>query len=352
MATKKKKSEKRNVLYVSIILVGIFLLAIGIKAYEDVFANNIKPTDKGYVTVYIYTKRSYAENFESLETQGVFKNARALQRLIQLLGYEEMIRPGKYVFNEGTSNLKIIRALVRGYQTAFDITFKYAERTNDLASFWCKQLEADSLELIMDLEDAELDSLGLTPEQNIAIFIPNTYNFYWNTTSDLLIERMIKEYVKFWDSTRVNQAKHLNLSNGDVITLASIVQKETAKTDEMPTVAGVYYNRLKRGMLLQADPTVIYAMNDKSIRRVGGAMLQVESPYNTYKYKGLPPGPICIPHPKAVDAVLNMTKHDYIYFCAKEDFSGYHNFASNFNQHSANARKYQRALNARGVKLK
>jgi UPF0755 protein len=348
---KNKSASNRNTLYIILAIVGILVFAALFKLYEDVLASNVNMQSPAPRYVYYSSRLSIDENFERIEKSKVLKSADALRRLAKWLGYEELIKPGRYELTDKTSNLHLLRLLVSGRQTPFDITFKYAEREEDLAAFWSKYLDIDSLELIETIKNNSYhDSLGLTASQAIGIFMPNTYNFYWSTTSHQLIIRMIGEYQKFWNDDRVKQATAIGLSPGEVITLASIVQKETNKTDEMPIVAGVYMNRIKKGMLLQADPTIIFAMNDKTIRRVAGAMLKVNSPYNTYLYKGLPPGPICIPHPKTIDAVLNMKQHNYIYFCAREDFSGYHNFAANYAQHQLNARNYQRALNKRGIK--
>lgn len=351
MAAKKGKSSKKNWLIVAGIA-AVLLVAAGIKIYEDVLASNInlKPGEKDFV--YVYTHKTFDENMQALRESGLLFNTDAFVRLAKLTGYTELIKPGRYEVTSETNNIEMLRMLVSGRQQPFDITFKYAQRTTDLVSFWSTKLEADSFELNYLLSDSAFcDSLGFTPQTVIGLFMPNTYNFYWNTSARKLIARMHNNYTKFWaDTTRMQLIAKLNLSKNDVLTLASIVQKETYRGDEMPMVAGAYLNRLKKGMPLQADPTVIYAMNDNTIKRVAGKMLEVESPYNTYKYKGLPPGPICVPSTKAVDAVLNFTKHNYIYFCAKEDFSGYHNFAASFALHQQNARKYQRELNKRGVK--
>jgi UPF0755 protein len=177
------------------------------------------------------------------------------------------------------------------------------------------------------------------------IFIANTYIFNWNTSAEQFFERMYKESEKFWNGNRTKKLKELNFSRLNAITLASIVEMESYRKNERPIIAGVYLNRLKKDMLLQADPTVIFAVGDFTIKRVLKKHLEFDSPYNTYKYSGLPPGPICIPSISSIDAVLDYDKNNYIYFCAKEDFSGYHNFATTFAQHINNAKKYQRALN-------
>lgn len=350
-AKKKNNTNNRTFVYSILIVFSIVFVTVVFKLYEDNLASNVNIESATPRYIYYSERLTINENFERIEKSGVLKNTQNLRRLAKWFGYEEVLRSGRYLLDGNLNNLQILRLLVSGTQTPLDITFKYANRVEDISSFWSKHLDIDSFLLTKMVDEAAfVDSLGLTKEQAVCIFIPNTYNMYWSTQSDELIARMVKEYRIFWNEERLGKAKTLGLSPGEVMVVASIVQKETAKVDEMPVIAGVYYNRLKRGMLLQADPTVIFALNDNTIRRVGGAMLQVESPYNTYKYKGLPPGPICIPNQQSIDAVLNMHKHNYIYFCAREDFSGYHNFASNFAQHAINAQKYQRALNKRGVK--
>jgi UPF0755 protein len=349
---KKSKGSSHKTIWLSVIIIlCIMAMTVIFTLYEDLLASNVNKQSKSPRYIYYSERFTIDENFERIEQSGVLKKTQSLRRLAKWLSYEDVLRSGRYILDGNLNNIQILRLLVSGTQTPLDITFKYAERPDDLAVFWAKQLDIDTLELKnMILDAAFVDSINLTKAQSVCIFIPNTYNMYWDTQADELIARMVKEYKKFWNESRLERAKILNLTPGEIMTLASIVQKETAKPDEMPIVAGVYYNRLNRGMLLQADPTVIFAMNDKSIRRVGGTMLQVVSPYNTYKNKGLPPGPICIPNQLTIDAVLNMHKHSFIYFCAREDFSGYHSFASNFAQHAINARKYQRALNKRGIK--
>ena len=195
-----------------------------------------------------------------------------------------------------------------------------------------------------------LNSLGLDAFTVSSLFIPNTYEFYWNTTVTSFLSRMVAEHHHFWNESRQSKAKRLNLTKEEVVTLASIVEKETLQTSEQPVVAGLYLNRLKKSMKLQSDPTVIFAIGDFSIRRVLKKDLKYDSPYNTYKYKGLPIGPISIPSIRAIDAVLNYQKHEYLYMCAKEDFSGYHNFAKSVRQHYANAAKYRKALNDKNIK--
>jgi UPF0755 protein len=349
-AKKTARSSRKRILYIVLSLVLIVLGSAAIKIYEDVFADNIDLPKNEKARIYVGTHKTLEENKERWKQSGLFRNVDALVRVITVLGYEHKLKPGCYEVDGNTSNYELIRLMVSGRQTPIDITFRYADRKSDLVAFWCAFLEADSNDFYKLLGDASIfEDVGLDTTNSISLFIPDTYNFYWNTPAEDLLLRMKKEYLKFWNDDRNAKAKALGLSRQQVSILASIVQKETYRKDEMPVVAGVYYNRLRNGMPFQADPTVLYAINDKSIRRVTGWMLQVESPYNTYRNKGLTPGPICVPSQQAVDAVLDLKKHNYIYFCAKEDFSGYHNFAATFAQHMVNARKYQRELNRRGI---
>ncbi len=351
MSAKRKESSSNKIRNIILVLLGIMFLGVGIKLYEDVLASNIQLPDGEKAYVFVGTQKTLEENKQRWKESGLFKNVNGLVRMIQWLGFELKLKPGRYEVDGSINNYKLVKLMVSGKQTPMDITFKYAERKTDLVRFWCTNLEADSNELLNLLNDASIfEDIGLDTLNSVSMFIPNTYNFYWNTPAEDLLLRLKKEYILFWNEERKAKATALNLTPQQVSILASIVQKETYQKAEMPVVAGVYYNRLLKGMPFQADPTILYALNDKSIRRVSGEMLRINSPYNTYAYKGLIPGPICVPSIQAIDAVLNLQKHHYIYFCAKEDFSGFHNFAASFAQHQVNARKYQRELNRRGIR--
>jgi UPF0755 protein len=350
MSAKKKNTLSKQVLRISLAVFVLMLIAVGVKLYEDVWASNIRIEKGEKAYVYVGTKKTLEENQQVWERSGLFKNVEGLMRIIRYLGFEYKLKPGRYEVDASMNNYKLVKLMVGGKQTPMDITFKYAERKEDLVRFWCTKLEADSFEMAQLMNDSSIfGDLGLDTLNSVSMFIPNTYNFYWNTSAEDLLLRQKKEYETFWNEDRKAKAAVLNLTPKDVSIMASIVQKETYQSKEMPVVAGVYYNRLKRGMPFQADPTILFALNDKSIRRVSGAMLKENSPYNTYLYTGLVPGPICVPSVQAIDAVLNLQNHNYLYFCAKEDFSGFHNFAATFAQHQINARKYQRELNKRGI---
>ena len=262
----------------------------------------------------------------------------------------ELIKPGHYKITNGMRNLDLVNMLRSGSQVPVKVTFNNVRDIYQLAGRVGEQIEADSVDIANLMQDSIfLQKLGLTPATAGIIFLPNTYEFWWNTDAEAFVSRMFQEYVKFWNSDRLAKANALGFTKEKVITLASIVEKESTKNDEKPKIAGVYINRIKKGWRLQADPTLIYAWNDYTIKRVLNKHKQIDSPYNTYKYEGLPPGPICVPSIASIDAVLNYQKHNYIFFCAKEDFSGYHNFASTLRQHNNNARRFQRALNKRRI---
>ena len=271
--------------------------------------------------------------------------------LMKYYHYDERVKPGNYAIRPGDSVRDICLRLLSGNQTPVRLVVPSVRTLDRLAGAVGKQLLTDSADIMMVLSNTALiDSLGYSAASFPALFIPNTYEVYWTMTPAQFVARMVKENGRYWNATRQAKAKAQGLTPIEVITLASIVDEETNKDDEKPMVAGLYLNRLHRGMLLQADPTVKFALGQFELRRILYAHLQVDSPYNTYKYAGLPPGPIRIPSMAAIESVLNPAKHNYLYMCAKEDFSGYHNFATSLTQHNVNARRYQQALNQRGVK--
>lgn len=269
--------------------------------------------------------------------------------LNRFFGYRP--RTGHYTIQPHESMMQVYRKLRNGLQSPVNITIPQSRTMDMLAGYLSRHLMLDSVRLAESFRDtAFCANLGYTPQSLPALFIPNTYQMWWNISMAGFMERMQKENADFWNAERSAKAKLLGFSHEEVITLASIVAEETAYVPEMPTVAGMYIRRLEVGMPLQADPTVKFALGDFSLRRIYHNHLQVESPYNTYLNQGLPPGPIRIPSVKAIDAVLNYEQRGYLYMCAKEDFSGSHNFAKTYSEHLANARRYSRALNARGIR--
>ncbi len=264
-------------------------------------------------------------------------------------------KSGRYVLTKGMSNNDLVNLLRSGNQTPIKLSFNNQDTLEKLAGRIAEQLETDSISLLNSFKDKEfLSKNNLTEKTVLQIFIPNSYEFYWNTSADKFRNKIFKEYNRFWNASRLQKAKSLNLSKDEVITLASIVQKETAQKSERPIVAGLYLNRLKNGWPLQADPTIIYCVKEKKgqdyvVKRVLTADLEIKSPYNTYKNKGLPPSLIAMPDISAIDGVLNAEKHNYYYMCVNVEKLGFHAFASSLSQHNRNAAKYHRWLNKQGV---
>lgn len=286
----------------------------------------------------------------SLYESNLILERSSFEWLAEKKNYRNHIRPGRYRIQDGMSNNQLINMLRSGKQEPVRLTFHNLRTLSQLAGIAGSQLEADSLQIMKLLNDhTYLKGFGYNPQTIPAMFIPDTYEFFWNTGASGFIERMKKEHDRFWSRPRQNLLEKTGLSRIEVSILASIVEEETIKKDEYPVIAGVYINRLKRGMRLQADPTVKFANNNFSMNRVLKKHLEKDSPYNTYKYAGLPPGPIRLPSPAAIDGVLNFHAHQYLFFCAKDDFSGYHAFAKTLQEHNRNARRYQQALNKKRI---
>lgn len=349
--SKKSKSKFFKIL----VFIGILFFFAGAytiyKAYTIRYKPNVVLNDKKSVYFYINTGSHYAEVLEKLSSEKIISDPKTFEWLSDYKNYKSNIKPGKYLITNGMNNNELINMLLSGRQEPVKLVFNNVRTKYQLAGKIAKQIEADSSQIIATLKDTVLlTKFNLTKENAIGIFIPNTYEIYWNTSAYQLIERMYKEYRQFWTTSREEKAEKMKLSPIHVIILASIVQEETRKYDEMSKVAGLYLNRIHQGMKLEADPTVKFAIGDFTLKRVLNKHLEFESPYNTYKIKGLPPGPISLPDSRVIDKVLNYDKHNFIYMCAKEDFSGYHNFAKTYSEHLANARKYQNALNRLKIK--
>lgn len=320
--------------------------------YNTAFSGNTAFNNK-QAHVYIASNASIDDVMEELEP--LLKDLSSFQAVANQKKYSRNIKPGHFIISKGMSNNDIINSL-RSRNIPINIKFNNQERLEDLAGHISRQIEADSLSLIEEMRDPKfLQEMGLTQETALSMYIPNTYEFYWNSSAETFRDRMKTEYKRFWNPKRREKAEKLGLTINQVMTLASIVQKETAKVEERAKVAGVYYNRLKVGMLLQADPTVIYALKlnsdnfDQVIKRVLYADLELDSPYNTYKYAGVPPGPITMPDISSIQAVLNPEKHDYYYFVADVTNFGYHKFSKTLAQHNANKAEYVRWINAQGL---
>ena len=299
--------------------------------------------------LYVSRNTSYEELLDSLKP--AIKHHLAFDIYAERLALKENYKVGHYVLQDGMNVIEVVRMLKLGLQTPVNVTMNNVKIPQQLAGKLAKQLEADSVELVGVLTDKALAKrLGFdSPLTMFSIFLPNTYEFYWTVTPEEFVDRMYKEYKRFWNAERDAKRKRSGLNRVEVATLASIVYEETRKVDEMPRVAGVYINRLRKGMPLQADPTIKYAMQQFGLRRILKSYLKYPSPYNTYINKGLPPSPICMPSVEAIEAVLNFEKHEYLYFCARHTFDGYHNFARTYSDHMKNARLYQSELNKRKI---
>ena len=298
---------------------------------------------------YVSRNTTYQELVDSLKPS--IKHHFAFDLYAERLTLKNSYKKGHYVVKPGMNVIEIVRMFKLGLQTPVGVTMNNVKIPAQLAGKLAKQFEADSVEFMQVLTDEALaKKMGFDSHLTMfSIFLPNTYEFYWTATPSEFVDRMYKEYKRFWSEERDAKRKRSGLNRVEVATLASIVYEETRKVDEMPRVAGVYINRLRKGMPLQADPTIKYAMQQFGLRRILKSYLKYPSPYNTYINKGLPPSPICMPSVEAIDAVLNFEKHEYLYFCARHTFDGYHNFAKSYSDHLKNARLYQTELNKRKI---
>lgn len=345
MSKKRRKNRSRGIILKSIII-AICVVAIGI--YYMFFTGMSRSGEDTYL--YIDSDDNVDSVYQKLSPITTKHSLWAFKQLARYKSYGDHIKTGRYQIGSHGA-LQTFRYVRNGIQAPVNVTINSVRTTERLAKDISKKLMMSRDELYKALNDsATCAEYGYTPKTIIAMFIPNTYDFYWNISVKTLLERMKRENEKFWTFERLEKAKNADLSPIEVVTLASIVDEETANVDEMPMIAGMYINRLRIDMPLQADPTVKFANGDFEARRIYNSMLRVDNPYNTYKYKGLPPGPIRLPSLQAVDAVLNFVHHDYLYMCAKEDFSGTHNFAKTYSEHQQNAAKYAKALNERGIK--
>ncbi len=332
-----------------LIVLGIFSYNI----YNYIFSANTSFENKTS-TVYVPTGASYAVVLDSLKP--LLKDLSAFDIVAQKKDYSQNVRAGKYILEKNMNNNQIVNELRSG-NTPVRVIYNNQERLENLAGRIATQIEADSVSLLQAMKDEEfLKQNNFNAATALAMYIPNQYEFFWNTSAEQFRERMLKEYHRFWTPERLSKAKEINLTPNEVTGIASIVQKETAKVDERAKVAGVYMNRYKNGWKLDADPTVIYAIKKKSqnfdtvIKRVLYKDLTIDSPYNTYLYKELPPGPIAMPDISSIDAVLNYEDHKYFFFVADVENFGYHKFAENLAQHNRNKQAYVRWINNQGVK--
>ena len=321
----------------------IYFLLVSVHYYNLYFSANIN-TKKDRL-LYIKTGSDFQAVMDSLKRNDLLLDTASFIKVSNSYGYPKKVKSGCYKLKRGMSNRTLVRLLMTATQTPVRVTFNNIRTPEQLAGKISKQLEIDSISFINYFRNIKIsEAYGYVPETLISMFIPNTYEFYWNVDLKSFLDRMQKEHSKFWNESNYEKAKLLGLTREQVSTLASIVEEETNKRDEKARVAGVYINRLRKNMPLQADPTIKFALGDFTIKRLWTKHLEVNSPYNTYKHYGLPPGPICCPSISSLEAVLNYEVHQYYYFCAKDDFSGYHVFAKTLTEHNRNAMDYQRAL--------
>jgi UPF0755 protein len=341
----------KKIIWLIALLVLSVVIFLGYKINQIVLSPNTS-FSQDEVVVFIPSETNYDEVLEILDPFIAHKNH--FTTFAKQRNYIHHVMPGKFILKKGMNNHEILMALRKNIPVR--VTFNNQERLEDFAQRIGNQIEADSLKLMKAFTTPDfLAENDLTESTVLAACIPNTYEFYWNTTAEEFRGKMIKEYRKFWNPERIQKASILGLTPVEVSILASIVHKETNKVDERSTVAGVYLNRLKKGMPLQADPTVIFAVKKKqndftlTLKRVLYADLETDSPYNTYRNAGLPPGLIFMPDVNAIDAVLQNEKHDYLFFCASVERFGYHEFATTLEGHGVNRRKYQKWINQRGI---
>lgn len=343
------RPSKRLILFLVIAILGISFVFYG---YQIVYTPNIL-VEKPDRALIIRNNATFKDVQQQLHEGGYVNDLISFSFLARLMNYDERVKPGKFMLRSNMTNLEAIRTLRIGNNNAVNITFNNVRLIDDLAEKITKNLAMTPDEFkVALLNFARDNSFGFNKDNVIAMFIPNTYEVYYNVSADQLIERMYDEYEKFWNEERLAKATQIGLTPMEVSVLASIVQAESVRADEAPLIASLYMNRLKTGMPLQADPTLVFAVGDFSLKRVLNEHKEIDSPYNTYRNTGLPPGPINMPTINSVDAVLNHPPTKYLYMCAKEDFSGRHNFTHDYREHMRNAARYQRALTIEQRKAK
>jgi UPF0755 protein len=350
-----KKKKKQSSFFRKFILLSFLIscfagILLCIQLYKNVFNTNIVFSGDKEKLLFINSDDDFNNVLNKLSDINLL-NVNTFKWVANKKKYIQNIKPGRYLINNEMSINDLINLLKSGNQTPVKITFNNTRTINDFVSNISSSLEIDSVSLLNAIYDKNfLLNNKLTNENVGCIFIPNTYEFYWNVSSEGFLNRMLLEYDKFWNNDRIKKSKLIPLNLNEISILASIVQMEqNIKYDERPIIAGLYLNRINQNMKLESDPTLIFALKDFSLKRVLNKDKKVLSPYNTYKNKGLPPGPICMPSINAIDAVLNFDKHNYIFMCAKEDLSGYHNFAVTYKKHLKNARRYQKMLSKKKI---
>jgi UPF0755 protein len=321
----------------------IFLITGVFYGYQICYTPNVLVGQEDRVLI-IPNNATFKQVQDKLYEGNYVRDLISFSFLAKLMDYDDLVKPGRYVLKANMNNLTAIRFLRAGRQEPVKITFNNVRLIGDLSEKIVRNTGLSPKEFEAAIIKFAMGNNGFTKDNVLCMFIPNTYEVYYNVSADRLVEKMQQQYIAFWTDERKQKATAIGLTPLEVSILASIVQAETVKKDEAPIIAGLYLNRLKQAIPLQADPTLVFAVGDFSLKRVLNEHKEVDSPYNTYKNAGLPPGPINLPEISSIDAVLNFKPSDYIYMCAKEDFSGYHNFTSNYRVHMQNAARYQKAL--------
>lgn len=338
------------------LIVWTILLLLGYASfwtYKNVFKNNVHLNDKKYTYIYIKTNATLDDVLNELYAENIIDDHKSFEWMAKEMNLDENINAGKYRIDAKMSNRSIIKMILNGKQEKVKLFFNSQIRTKEnFIEYVSDKLEIDSDELedYCNNENNLTKKYGIHSSNFMAFILPETYEVNWNISIESLFELLEKSYQTTWTNAKIAKAKNLGYSPAEITTIASIVQSESAIKSEQQKIAGVYLNRLKQDMKLQADPTVVFANKNFEVQRVLSTDKDIDSPYNTYKYKGLPPGPICLVNNHAIDAVLNYSKHSYLYFCAKPDFSGFSNFTNDYTVHQKNAKAYQDALNKKGIK--
>ncbi len=329
------------------VFLSVAIVGIGVGYYFVLYPNT---TVKDDGIIFIRPNDSFETVCLILQDKGYIKNEYTFCKVAEVKKYPSLVKAGRFRIKDGINNNDLINMLRSGKQTAVKFTFNNIRTLEQFSGIISEQLSIDSSAFLNKARDTEfLEEIGFIPASFIGMFIPNTYQIYWDISVDRFILKMADEYKKFWNDERLEKAERAGLSSMDVMILASIIEEETIKPEEYPIIAGVYINRLNKGMLLNACPTLKFAWGDFTLKRILDKHTGIESPYNTYKYKGLPPGPVRMASIPVIDAVLNYQHHDYLYFCAKNDFSGSHFFSKTLREHNQHANEYHQELNKRKI---
>jgi UPF0755 protein len=336
-------------LSILVVFLGLMIMVVVVfQKYQNVYTSNVE-MDSDYKIFYISSGSTYDEVKDDLEQLNILIDKKSFHWVAEKKEYPLSVKAGRYKILNGMTNNELVNMLRAGEQYPVMLVFNNIRTLAQLAGKVSVYIEPDSLELLSHLIDSQLpEKYGFTQQSFIGMFIPDTYEFFWSSSSVEFTNRMAREYENFWKK-RDKKLGKIEMTREEVSALASIVDEETTHDDENERVAGLYINRLEQGMPLQADPTLKFALGDFTIKRILNEDKEINSPYNTYKIRGLPPGPITIPSVSAIDGVLNYENHNFIFMCAKSDFSGYHAFARSLKQHNRNATEYQRALNKKGI---